>query len=238
VTTDRQAFDKYDAKALVQALEDAFETYGMWDAYSDWQRVKGVILGDWSRRATMGRTGFDKRNVPELLNALEGLLKKNGLNKGLSALNRVKRSITKEWNAVGAEAARLNKRDRKPKPFHHGPDSQEQLGFRGASMSNLRRKIIRLAHENPELRPKLLPLLATKSSKKAANAMALLKGAIDELKNTIKNDRLYEGEMTEEGMASAVEDIALAALNLDYGSEEGKWRQIKSLANHIIDIAG
>lgn len=121
------AFDKYDAEAIVDALEDAFESLGMWDSYSDWQRAKGIILSEWKRSGGKSRLAFDKRNVPELLTALEGLLTKKGLNKALNALERVKRGILREWKTIGVEALREQKHNRKP-TFEHGPDLRPHLG--------------------------------------------------------------------------------------------------------------
>jgi len=181
--TTRQGFDKYDAEAIVDALEDAFEQFGMWDSYGDWQRAKGVILSEWKRSGgkSQRRMALDKRNVPELLSALEGLLTKKGLNKALNALERVKRGILREWKTIGVEALREQKHNRKP-TFQHGPDIRPHLG---ANMDPLRRKLIRLAHENPELRPKLLPLLR---SKEGAFRTSKMDPKLDKgIRNMIKN---------------------------------------------------
>lgn len=101
---------------------------------------------------------------------------------------------------------------------------------------SLRSKMIRMAHANPELRPHLLPLL--KQEKKAADSMALLRQAINSLKTTIKNDREFEGELTEEGMAGAVMEIAEAGMKLEYGSEQRRWATIKKMADDIEETVG
>lgn len=51
-------------------------------------------------------------------------------------------------------------------------------------MSNLRNKIIRLAHENPELRPHLLPLLRESSQDKAA----LREMSLDEIEGVLQKE--------------------------------------------------
>jgi len=130
----KQAFDKYDAKELVKALEQAFEDFSMWESYGDWQKAKGEILREWKRSGGKSqRNALDKRNVPELLSALEGVLKKHNLSGAVKALGRLKRGIIREWEDIGVAEFRLNKRERKTKPhFRHGPDSRWQLEDRVA----------------------------------------------------------------------------------------------------------
>jgi len=103
---------------------------------------------------------------------------------------------------------------------------------------NLRSKLIRLAHENPEMRPHLLPIL--KREKKAANTFGLLREATKYVLDVIKKERNPDmmGEDFEWEIARAVESIADAALVYDGEVEEGLWRKIRQIAREIDDIAG
>ena len=153
----KAAFDKYDAVALVEALETAFAEFEMWDSLAAWPRVKSTILAEWRqarRHAGQEKTAFNKRDVGALLGALERLMTKNLMGKGLNALERVKRGIVEEWKTVGLPNYHLQKRERKTRPsFRH--QHSEHPRERG-----LRATLIKLAHAQPELRPHLLPLLA------------------------------------------------------------------------------
>ena len=60
-------------------------------------------------------------------------------------------------------------------------------------MGNLRKRTIRLAHENPELRPHLLPLLKQHKTGAALDAIKSLHAASDHLEQAVKTLRGMPG---------------------------------------------
>lgn len=103
--------------------------------------------------------------------------------------------------------------------------------------SNLRRRLIRLAHDNPDLRPKLLPLLKGSQDKTAGDPeIRWMMEAVRSLKQGIQDHGPLEGEMTQEWMADATIEIARGAL--ERGDADDRWKKVLALAQGIKRTVG
>jgi len=205
-----------DIQKQLKRLEKPMKTAGSYPTKPSGRAAKSIVdyieKGDWKRAKAL----FQK------------------FRKGLANLygQRAFDEVTKLMNQGGDDKSIAKQIDQ---AWRAGMG--RHMASRSTNM-NLRSKLIRLAHENPEMRPHLLPIL--KREKKAANTFGLLRESTKYVLDVIKKERNPDmmGEDFEWEIARAVESIADAALVYDGEVEEGLWRKIRQIAREIDDIAG
>jgi len=93
-------------------------------------------------------------------------------------------------------------------------------------VSNLRKNLIRLAHENPELRPKLLPLLAANTSEPMKKVQKVLKERMSELSALHRQDLALQRDWndTYNVIGMALKEMGLPANHPLYNTyQDARW---------------